>query len=321
MDRVDLIIVGAGPVGLYAAFYAGMRGLSVAIIESAEVAGGQPQNLYPEKLIYDVAGLPAISGANLTKNLLEQVERVPHTLFLGESVQKIEKKADGFLIITDKAKRESKAVLLTTGAGLLTPRRLGLEGEKEFTENGRISYFVPSLEVFRGKKVAILGGGDSALDWSLMLENIASEVHLIHRRTAFRAHEITVEQVSESKVEIHVPYTPEALTKEGLILKKVKTDELTSLSVDKILVNYGFLTQQMDLVDQLEVSRNGRVIADREQQSNIEGLYVAGDVSEYQGKVPLMSVGFGEAVVAINAMTKTLALDHSITKGHSSSIF
>ncbi|QDK71634.1 NAD(P)/FAD-dependent oxidoreductase [Lactococcus protaetiae] len=321
MQNVDLIIVGAGPVGLYAAFYAGMRGLSVAMIESAEVAGGQPQNLYPEKLIYDVAGLPAISGINLTKNLLEQVARVPHELFLGESVQKIEKVTDGFFVSTDKEKRSAKAVLLTTGAGLLTPRKLGVEREEQFAESGKISYFIQSLEEFRGKRVAVLGGGDSALDWSLMLENVAEKVYLIHRRTAFRAHEITVEQISESSVKIHVPYTLSALTETGLLLTKVKSDEKVNLSVDKILVNYGFVTNHIDLIDEIELSRNGRVKTNREQQSNIEGLYAAGDASDYIGKVPLMSAGFGEAVTAINAMTKVLTLDHAIRKGHSSSLF
>ncbi len=321
MQEIDLIIVGAGPVGLYAAFYAGMRGLSVAIIESAEVAGGQPQNLYPEKLIYDIAGLPAVTGADLTRNLLEQLAQIPHRLFLGEAVQKLEKTSTGFTITTDQAVRKAKAVLLTTGAGLLTPRKLGVTGEEALEVSGKLSYFITSLQAFKGEKVAVFGGGDSALDWALMLEKVASEVHLIHRRTSFRAHEHTVRRLEDSSIQLHTPYTLSEFTEKGVQLQKVKSDLLTELSVDKILVNYGFLTNQLDLIEGLEVTRNGRVTANRQMRSNIEGLYVAGDASDYEGKVPLMSVGFGEAVLAINAMTQVLTLDHAIRKGHSSSIF
>ncbi|WP_332373860.1 NAD(P)/FAD-dependent oxidoreductase [Lactococcus cremoris] len=321
MQELDLIIVGAGPVGLYAAFYAGMRGLSVAIIESAQVAGGQPQNLYPEKLIYDIAGLPAVTGADLTKNLLEQLAQIYHRLFLGESVQKIEKEDGIFSVITDKSNRKAKAVLLTTGAGLLKPRKLGIDNEENLANEGKISYFITSLKEFEGKNVAVFGGGDSALDWSLMLEKVAKEVHLVHRRTAFRGHEMTVDRVMNSGIQVHTPYTFSNFNENDLELKKVKAEENLNFSIDKILVNYGFLTNQVSLAENLEVSRNGRVKADSMMQSNIEGLYVAGDASDYAGKMPLMSVGFGEAVHAINAMTKKLEFDHPLRGGHSSSIF
>lgn len=321
MQELDLIIVGAGPVGLYAAFYAGMRGLSVAIIESAQVPGGQPQNLYPEKLIYDIAGLPAVTGADLTKNLLEQLAQISHRLFLGESVQKIEKEEGIFSVTTDKSTRRAKGVLLTTGAGLLKPRKLGIDNEETLANEGKISYFITSLKEFEGKNVAVFGGGDSALDWSLMLEKVAKNVHLVHRRTAFRGHEITVDRVMNSNVQVHTPYTFSNLIENELELKKIKSEESLNFSIDKILVNYGFLTNQVTLAENLEVSRNGRVRADSMMQSNIEGLYVAGDASDYPGKMPLMSVGFGEAVHAINAMTKKLEFDHPLRGGHSSSIF
>jgi thioredoxin reductase (NADPH) len=154
-----------------------------------------------------------------------------------------------------------------------------------------------------------------------MLEKVAEQVHLIHRRTAFRAHEFSVAQLMNSSVELHTPYTVKMLMDSGLQLQKIKTDELTDLSVDKILVNYGFLTHQLTLIEQLEVNRNGRVPVNRVMQTNIEQLYVAGDASDYPGKIPLMSVGFGEAVTAINAMTNTLELEQPLKKGHSSSLF
>jgi thioredoxin reductase (NADPH) len=317
----DLIIIGAGPVGLYAGFYAGMRGLTVKLIEAFDEAGGQPNNLYPEKLIYDIAGLPAVSGADLTRNLLEQLNHVDNELSLGERVENIKTQNDIFEIKTNKQKHSAKAILITSGAGLLSPRKLNLPDEKQHNESGRLNYFIKNLEDYHDKKVAVLGGGDSALDWALMLEKVASRVHLIHRRTAFRAHELSVAELEKSTVEIHTPFIPAELTESGINLQRVKSDENISLTVDKILVNYGMLTNQLEIMDDLIVNRNGKIPVNRQQKTNIEGIYVAGDACDYEGKVPLMSVGFGEAVAAINDMTKVLELDHKLRKGHSSSLF
>lgn len=319
----DLTIIGAGPVGLYAGFYAGMRGMTVKIIEALEEAGGQPQTLYPDKMIYDIAGLPEISGADLTANLLAQLARVPHELYLDEKVENISQEEENkhFVLQTSKSTHHSKAVLLTTGSGLLSPRKLNLEQEEELHALGRLNYFIQNLEEYREKEVAVLGGGDSALDWALMLEKVASKVHLIHRRPSFRAHALTVAELEQSTVEIHTPYLPQELSTEGVKLQRVKSDELLHLEVDKILVNYGMMTNHVDLNEELELSRRGRITANRQQETNIEGLYVAGDASDYEGKAPLMSVGFGEAVLAINDMTQKLEFSHSLQKGHSSSLF
>jgi thioredoxin reductase len=319
----DLTIIGAGPVGLYAGFYAGMRGMTVKIIEALEEAGGQPQTLYPDKMIYDIAGLPEISGADLTANLLAQLARVPHELYLDEKVENISQEEENklFVLQTSKSTHHSKAVLLTTGSGLLSPRKLNLEQEEELHALGRLNYFIQNLEEYREKEVAVLGGGDSALDWALMLEKVASKVHLIHRRPSFRAHALTVAELEQSTVEIHTPYLPQELSTEGLKLQRVKSDKLRHLEVDKILVNYGMMTNHVDLNEELELSRRGRITANRQQETNIAGLYVAGDASDYEGKAPLMSVGFGEAVLAINDMTQKLEFSHSLQKGHSSSLF
>lgn len=245
----DLTIIGAGPVGLYAGFYAGMRGMTVKIIEALEEAGGQPQTLYPDKMIYDIAGLPEISGADLTANLLAQLARVPHELYLDEKVENISQEEEDkhFVLQTNKSTHHSKAVLLTTGSGLLSPRKLNLEQEEELHALGKLNYFIQNLEEYREKEVAVLGGGDSALDWALMLEKVASKVHLIHRRPAFRAHALTVAELEQSTVEVHTPYLPHELSTEGLKLQRVKTEELKDLAVDKIVVNYGMMTNHVDL--------------------------------------------------------------------------
>lgn len=326
MKKYDLLIIGGGPVGLYAAFYAGMRGLSVAIIEAFDEAGGQPQNLYPEKKIYDIAALPEITGADLTKNLLAQLSRVDYDLFTGEKVENIDKNDSEFIINTQtndssQKKYAAGSVLLTTGAGLISPRKLNLAGEEEAYQAGRLAYFIKSLEDYRGQKVAVLGGGDSAVDWALMLENFAAEVHIIHRRPQFRAHENSVTRLQNSTVQIHTPYLLSALTETGLELNLAKTTETENLSADKILVNYGFLTNPNQLIENLTINRIGRILVSREMQTNIDGLYAAGDGADYEGKVPLLSVGFGEAVIAINAITKHAHFEHGLRKGHSSSLF
>jgi Thioredoxin reductase len=249
--------------------------------------------------------------------------RIPHELYLDEKVENISQEDENkhFVLQTSKSRHYSKAVLLTTGSGLLSPRKLNLEQEEELHALGKLNYFIQNLEEYREKEVAVLGGGDSALDWALMLEKVARKVHLIHRRPSFRAHALTVAELEQSTVEIHTPYLPHELSPEGLKLQRVKSEEVNHLAVDKILVNYGMMTNHVDLNEEIELSRRGRIRANRQQETNISGLYVAGDASDYDGKAPLMSVGFGEAVLAINDMTQKLEFSHSLQKGHSSSLF
>jgi thioredoxin reductase (NADPH) len=322
-EMCDLIIVGAGPVGLYGAYYAGMRGLSVKIIENFEDAGGQPLNLYPEKHIFDVAGLPETDGGQLTKNLLEQLSRIDYELISGQQVLKVEKdeEQDLFEVRTAEASYCSRAVLLATGNGLLKPRTLGVNGEEQAAEQRRLAYSIRSLDDYAGKSVAILGGGDSALDWALELEKVAAEVHLIHRRLEFRAIASTVEELKNTSIIIHTPYTASEVTDDGLLLKKVKENLEEALKVDKILVFYGFLTETTEIVSGLNLTPRNQIAAGLAMRTNIPGLYVAGDNCDYEGKVPLISVGFGEAVVAVNDMTKKIDFKHNLRKGHSSSIF
>ncbi|GBG97132.1 NAD(P)/FAD-dependent oxidoreductase [Lactococcus termiticola] len=320
MKTYDITIVGAGPVGLYAAFYAGMRGLSVHIIEAFDQVGGQPRSLYPEKHIYDIATHPAITGEALAKNLLKQLERVDYDLSLSTRIDDISKNGDVFELSSAERLFKSRSVLLTTGAGRIVPRPAGIEGEEDWKTAGKLHYFVPSLEAYRGQKLAILGGGDSAVDWALMLEGIASEVHLIHRRPDFRAHEHSVQALEKSSVFIHTPFKAVQLDK-SLEIKEVKGDREEVLEIDQVLVNFGFLTQPQELAKGLEVNRNGHIPVDRQMKTNIDGLYVAGDVADYEGKVPLISVGFGEAVLAINSIQQKVSFDHAFKKGHSSSLF
>lgn len=210
--QYDITIIGGGPVGLFAAFYAGLRGMTVKIIESLSELGGQPAILYPEKVIYDIPAYPALTGAELTDNLIKQISRFEDrtTVCLKEEVQSFEKNNQGFTIQTNKGQHSSKAIIIACGNGAFAPRTLGLEGEESFAEKN-IFYNVHQLDQFAGKNVVICGGGDSAVDWALALYGLAESVTIVHRRDAFRAHEHSVELLKASGVKILTPYIPNQL--------------------------------------------------------------------------------------------------------------
>lgn len=216
----DITIIGGGPVGLFTAFYAGLRGMRVKIIESLSELGGQPAILYPEKMIYDIPAYPALTGAELTENLLKQLSRFKDrtTICLKEEVLSFEKVEGGFSITTNKAEHFSKAIIIACGNGAFAPRTLGLEGEEDFADHN-LFYNVHQLEQFAGQKVVICGGGDSAVDWALALEDIAESVTVVHRRDAFRAHEHSVELLKASTVNLLTPYVPKALKGIGNLAK------------------------------------------------------------------------------------------------------
>ncbi|OKL35220.1 NAD(P)/FAD-dependent oxidoreductase, partial [Domibacillus mangrovi] len=188
----DITIIGGGPVGLFTAFYAGMRQASVKIIESLPQLGGQLSALYPEKYIYDIAGFPKVRAQELIDNLVEQMNQFEPTISLEQSVETIERMENGvFSITTNKEIHYTKAIIITAGNGAFQPRKLKIEGEEKF-ESANIHYFVQNLQQFAGKRVVVFGGGDSAVDWALMIEPVAEEVTLVHRRDKFRAHENSV---------------------------------------------------------------------------------------------------------------------------------
>ncbi len=226
----DITIIGGGPTGLFTAFYGGMRQASVKIIESLPQLGGQLAALYPEKYIYDVAGFPKIKAQDLVNNLKEQLSMFSPTICLDQSVTNVEKgENEVFKLTTDKEIHYSKTIIITAGVGAFQPRRLELDNAKQY-EGKNLHYFVEDLQSFKGQKVAILGGGDSAVDWALMLEPIAEKVSLIHRRDKFRAHEHSVETLKNSKVEIITPFVPTELIGDEqqanqLVLEEVRGDK------------------------------------------------------------------------------------------------
>ncbi|MFC5652427.1 NAD(P)/FAD-dependent oxidoreductase [Paenibacillus solisilvae] len=321
---VDIVIIGGGPAGMFAAFYGGMRQASVSVIESMPELGGQLAALYPEKYIYDVAGFPKITAGELVGQLKQQMSLFKPNIHLEEKVLKVIKHDErSFEIITDKGRHLAKAVIVTAGVGAFEPRRLELPEAAAF-EKHNLHYFINDLNHFIGQHVLISGGGDSAVDWALMLEPIAASVTLIHRRDKFRAHEHSVENLMNSKVTILTPYEITSLQGneriESVILQDVKTKETRELSVDAVIVNFGFVSSLGPIADWGIAIDNGSILVDSRMETNISGIFAAGDITTYPGKLKLIAVGFGEAPTAINNAKVYLDPTAKLSPGHSSNM-
>ncbi|MET3683645.1 thioredoxin reductase (NADPH) [Alkalibacillus flavidus] len=321
----DIAIIGAGPVGLFTAFYGGLRQADVQIIESLPHIGGQLTALYPEKYIYDVAGFPKVTGQGLIDNLYEQVKPFNPTITLDHAVQSIDKLEDNlFKLTTDKDTFYAKSVIITAGNGAFEPRKLKLDGIDQYEEHN-LHYYITNLEAFRDRNIMICGGGDSAVDWALMLEPIANQVNLVHRRDQFRAHEHSVEQLNESSVNILTPYSPielhgdEAI--ERVTLQKTKSEDTMDIDIDDLIVNYGFISQLGPIKNWgLEIEKND-ILVNTRMETNIEGIYGAGDIITYPGKVKLIASGFGEGPTAVNNAMARIDPNARVQPKHSTHMF
>lgn len=321
-DITDMIIIGGGPAGMFAAFYAGMRHATVKIIESMPQLGGQLAALYPEKYIYDVAGFPKIRAQDLVDSLKNQMSEFPVTVCLEEKVLNVEKKGErNFEITTDKGSHSGKAVIITAGVGAFEPKRLDVPEASRF-EKKNLSYFVDDLNAYKNRRVVITGGGDSAVDWALMLEPVAREVTLVHRRDKFRAHEHSVKLLLQSKVRVATPKEIHSLNGEDRIetvtIKDVKTGETEDIPADAVIINFGFVSSLGPIAQWgLDIS-GGSITVDSHMQTNIPGIFAAGDITAYPGKLKLIAVGFGEAPTAVNNAKVYIDPQAKLSPGHSS---
>ncbi|WP_087973251.1 NAD(P)/FAD-dependent oxidoreductase [Oceanobacillus rekensis] len=319
----DMTIIGGGPVGLFTAFYAGMRQASVKIIESLPELGGQLAALYPDKYVHDVAGFPKIKASDLVDGLMEQMSQFENDICLEEEVLEVTKEDDIFTIKTSKQTHYSRTIIITAGNGAFKPRKMNLENEDKF-EGENLHYHIKDLNEFKNRDVAVFGGGDSAVDWALMLENIASSVTIVHRRDRFRAHDYSVKLLKESSVNILTPFTPTEIVGEAKIesikLKEAKSDEITELKVDDYILNYGFISNLGPINDWgLAINKNS-IVVNSKAETNIPGIYAVGDISTYEGKVKLMATGFGEAPIAVSNAKVYINPDESLHTAHSTSI-
>lgn len=321
-DLFDITIIGGGPVGLFAAFYAHLRQAKVKIIDSLPQLGGQPAILYPEKTILDVAGFAQVTGEGLTLRLLEQLDTFDTTICLNETVLEIDKTDDHFTLSTNKGQHLTKTVLIAMGGGAFKPRPLEIDGADAFDN---IHYHVSQINQYQDKDIVVLGGGDSAVDWSLAFEKIAKSVTIVHRRDNFRALEHSVEALKASQVKIQTPYVPSNFIVQddqlsGLEITKVKSDETQTIPLDHLFVNYGFKSSVGNLKKWgLELNRH-KIIVDSRQATSVPGIYAAGDCCFYEGKVDLIATGFGEAPTAINNAIAYINPEEKVQPKHSTSL-
>jgi len=322
-DSYDITILGGGPVGLFAAYYAGFRSLRTEIVESLNALGGQVTALYPEKWIYDVAGFPKIVGRQLIDNLVEQAMQYRPAVSLGETVQSLTALQDGTLrMTTERGTHLTRAVLITAGIGAFHPKTFKNPRIDGFDGRG-LYYFVRSFQEFKDKRVVIVGGGDSALDWALGLLGIARSITLIHRRDQFRAAEDSVQKMLHSPIEVKTFYELRALEGAERVERAVIYDNRSgaeeTIDVDAVIASLGFLSTLGPIQEWGLELEHDSIRVNTRMETNRRGVYAAGDIVTYPGKVKLIATGFGEAATAVNNATTYLNPKASIFPGHSSS--
>jgi thioredoxin reductase (NADPH) len=325
-DLVDITVIGGGPTGLYAAFYAGMRGISCRIIDALPELGGQLTALYPEKDVFDVAGFPRVLAKDLARDLVVQGTQFDPDVCLEERVEELGRDGDHFDLVTDAGVRPTRSLVIAAGKGAFKPRTLDVPGWDRFYRDGIWSH-VKDPESYRDRRVLIVGGGDSAFDWSWGLREIAAELTQIHRSDRYRAHQHTVELVEQAAErgeidlltyhEVREFHGDEEL--EGATLYHNKTKEERRLKLDAVLALIGYVPNIGPIADWgLELEGNA-IRVDSCMRTNIPGVYAAGDIATFEGKLELISTGFGEAAIAVNNAVHFLDPSAKVDPGHSTS--
>ncbi|GAA4031933.1 NAD(P)/FAD-dependent oxidoreductase [Flavobacterium cheonhonense] len=315
MIETDILIIGAGPTGLFAVFEAGLLKLKCHIIDALPQPGGQLAELYPKKPIYDIPGYPEVLAGDLVNNLMEQIKQFQPGFTLAETAETIDKLEDGtFIVTTNKGtKHHAKAIAIAGGLGTFEPRKPEIENISCYEEKG-VEYFVKDPELFRNKKIVIAGGGDSALDWSIFLADVASEVTLIHRRNEFRGALDSVEKLQEyKKLGLVNLVTPAEVVRlhgdDHLTAITINSDgQEQTIETDYFIPLFG-LTPKLGAIANwgLEIEKNAiKVNNALDYQTNIDGIYAIGDVNIYPGKLKLILCGFHEATLMCQSVYNRL---------------
>ena len=324
MDVYDVLIVGAGPTGLFGSFYAGLREMKTKVVEALPEPGGQLAVLYPEKYIYDVAGLPKILAKDLVNNLVEQADQWQPAMVYSQRETGLQQLPDGvWQLTTDREIHYAKTIIVAAGIGAFRPNRLPNETIEQYEQGGGVYYFVQDKRPFHKKNLLVVGGGDSAVDWALNLKDYANSVTLIHRREGFRAHESSLAQLERSTVNVLTHYEIDRLEGESHVERAVvfdnRTNERTTLEVDAVLLNLGFKAN-LGAIKEWGLTFEGRYVqVNARQETNLPGVYAAGDVCKQPDveSLNLISTGFGQAAVAVNHAYSFIT-GKSVFPGHSS---
>lgn len=322
----DIVIIGAGPTGLFAAYYAGFREMKTRILDALPEAGGQLQVLYPEKFIYDVPGYPQVLARDLALELLTQAMRYNPSLLLGVRAQDVKRNQDGtYTLTTDKDSYITKSILITAGVGSFSPNKLNIQNQEKFEGKG-IYYFVKQKDFFKDKKLVIVGGGDSAVDWALNLKDVTHSILLIHRRDQFRAHEQSVKELYSSPGITVRTYTElksvdgdEASIKSAVIFDN-RTMKEENIEVDCILINIGFKANLGPIATWGLEMENRAIKVNGKMETNLPGVFAAGDIASPVDsvKLNLIVTGFAQAAIAVNIAKKYIDPKAQLFPGHSS---
>jgi len=311
----DITVIGAGPVGLITAFWAGMREASARIIDSLPDLGGQLTTLYPEKWIYDVPGYPRVLAKDLVAELRKQsIEQFNVPVHLETTAERVEYEPDPedpdkqiLRLVTDRGDLLTRTLVIAGGHGAFEPKKLPGYDMSPWEGKGA-HYLVSEKSAFAGKKVVIVGGGDSALDWTLNLLDTAADITLVHRREGFRAHEVTIREIEQAadagKVDLRVPYQVKDVTGNGnvetiTLFHSENEDDVVELEADAILLQLGFKTALGPLKEwPLEVQK-GAIVVDPVMKTSMDAVWAAGDITTFDGKLKLIATGFAEAAIAV----------------------
>jgi len=328
----DITIIGAGPSGLFGAFYAGMRGASVRLLDALPDLGGQLTALYPEKYIYDVAGFPRILAKDLVRGLVEQAMQFRPEVHVAQEVTALRTEEDEggrvvFALTTPSGVHRSRTLLVTAGIGAFQPRRLPLADHEHWLDRGLFDkVLVPSA--FAGKHVLIVGGGDSAFDWAVNLQGVAASVMLIHRRDGFRAHQATIDQARQlahdGRLGIRTFWEVKAIHGrdriEAVTLVNNRTWEEERLEMDAVIPLLGFVSKLGAIATWGLTLQKDEVEVNQRMETNLPGIYAAGDIVTYPGKLKLIATGFAEACMAVNNAVHFVYPERKTFPGHSSNM-
>ena len=330
-DLKDISIIGGGPTGLFAAFYAGMRGASARIIDALPALGGQLMALYPEKYIFDVAGFPKVLAKDLVRDMAAQALQFGASTHLGQIVTGLRREEqDGgghFVLETSEGEYPTRTIVIAAGIGAFEARKLGIEDEDRFEEKG-LYFKVLDPRQFEGQRVLLVGGGDSAFDWAVNLQGVAKSVMLIHRRDGFRAHQATINQVQDfqrnGQCDLRTFWEVKALHGNGKVERVTifnnKTKEEETLEMDAVIPLLGFHSDLGAIKKWGLDTEKADIKVDQVMATNVPGIYAAGDITSYPGKLKLIATGAGEACIAVNNAVHWINPKAKVNPGHSSNM-